>query len=290
MKLKPELSAHLVMVVQSIVVAPGYVLGKYATSEFTPFALMQLRIGLAVLIFWVMLAFVPGQLRVVRDLPRNRWPGIFLLALCGGMLNQLFFIIGLTHTTPATSALIFACLPLAVAGLAIFLLKTERFKWLKIIGMAIALAGVLVIIIHQRGAPTQLKGNAYTVISMLCWAVYMALSPRVLKGVPALAAITVLMTIGAVLFLPLGLPAALDTDFAIITPKAWFGFLYLTIFSAAAAFLLVMYALLRLTPSQVAIYVNTQPVLATFLSVAMGMEDFTLMFALGGCLTLVGVQ
>ena len=70
---------------------------------------------------------------------------------------------------------------------------------------------------------------------------------------------------------------------------AWASVLYLALLQSVGAYLLYYWALPRSEASRVAIWSNTQPVLAAALAWALHGERVTATFALGGVMVIAGV-
>ncbi|MBL7999636.1 MAG: DMT family transporter, partial [Candidatus Kapabacteria bacterium] len=81
---------------------------------------------------------------------------------------------------------------------------------------------------------------------------------------------------------PFAMPAAL-------TPEQWTGVAYLGIITSGIGFGLWKYLLTKRSSAQVAVFNNLQPVITTvFTIVIFGMQP-SLLFLIGGAITLVGV-
>jgi drug/metabolite transporter (DMT)-like permease len=64
---------------------------------------------------------------------------------------------------------------------------------------------------------------------------------------------------------------------------------FLGVFGGALGFFLWTFALTRLTPTQVAVYINLNPLVAMVLAAALLAERLTIVFAVGFGVVLVGV-
>src|SRR5258708_4758684 len=117
----------------------NYVVGKMALREFSPLFLAWLGTAIAGLIMWpVYLLQKPANKRGVwkwRDLRT-----LTLLGLCGVVLNQMFFVVGLARTSVAHAAITIALTPMLVLLMAVGV-GQEHLKAFKAAGMLIALAG-----------------------------------------------------------------------------------------------------------------------------------------------------
>jgi len=284
---------HVLMLVQTLTVAPGYIFGKPATMAFPIEVLMPIRIVGASLFYWLLL-FLTNRNAIQAFRPtRGQWKQFFGFALVGTVLNQLTFMMGLRFTTPAHSALLFALVPMLVVVISVLILKSERMNIGKAAGILLALMGVSwVIYSSQPGTVTASDvwlGDGITILSVLCWAVYMSNSRQLVQQFEPLTFITVLMTVGALIVLPIGIYPALTYDYSQISTEAWWGYVYLTIGSSAVSYLLLVFALKKMHASRVAIYINAQPVFTTLISLSIGTDEPSWSFLTGGLLVVTGI-
>lgn len=276
---------------QTLVIGPAYTLTQWAALEFDPFTVQFLRVWGAALSF-ALLFTLTGKWATVRALPRSKWKSLAGVAVVGIVINQFCFTLGLRYTTPANSSLIYALTPMMVLLLAAGIFRTERLTPLKGVGVAVALAGVVMVFVSlgREFRLDHLLGNAITFVALVCWALYMVLGKEVFKGLPPVVSTGLVMMLGALWFTPIGIGHTAVADFATPTWKGWVGLATLIFINSFLSFTILNYALSGLQASQVAIYNNIQPITAAMFSVwVMQAEELTLMLGLGGVVTLAGV-
>ena len=113
-------------------------------TYISPMALVFCRIIGAACLFWILSLFVKTQQVEKADLKR-----MALLALFGVLINQIFFIWGLSLTTPINSSIIMISNPIMVFIFTMIVLK-ERITILKFSGLTLAITGA-VLILRYRG-------------------------------------------------------------------------------------------------------------------------------------------
>lgn len=283
-------AAHLGMIIQTLLVSQGYTFAGWATKEINPFALMMLRaFGAAAVFGWLFWRIHTPQM--MSDLRKDA-KAFIGLAVLGTLCNQLLFVLGIKYSTPASSALIYSLTPIIVFLISVFLLRTENFSRQKVVGVCVALIGVAIVILNpsatMEGVPV-LLGNLLTTGGLLCWASYIAYSKPMVQKHGAIVATSVVMFLGMLLYFPFGVFTLAAVPYATISWKGWFGLFYLIAVNSALSYYLIFYGLNRIPASQVAIYINLQPVVATLFSALVGGETITLAFVLGGMITLLGV-
>src|SRR5205814_5961069 len=157
---------------------------KIALQYFPSVALASFRLLIAA---GVMLIYVlrPTRLRTpqlfstcfaMREIMRFCW-----LGLTGVILNQGCFIIGLSRTSAAHSALILATGPIAIFVLA-WLQELEAATWRKIAGLAFAFSGVI-ILATEKGSGLRspnLVGDIITLCGAMGFALYTVLARKMI--------------------------------------------------------------------------------------------------------------
>ncbi len=136
----------------------NYVAGKVALREFSPLLPTRLRTAIAGLIIWPVYMFSkPAHHRDVWKEFRT----LSLLGLCGMVVNQMFFVLGLARTSVAHAAFMIALTPMLVLGMSAGV-GQEHFKVLKGLGMAIALLATLMAIptLHEPLTLSPAAGGA----------------------------------------------------------------------------------------------------------------------------------
>jgi drug/metabolite transporter (DMT)-like permease len=97
------------------------------------------------------------------------------------------------------------------------------------------------------------------------------------------------MVLGTLLLLPAALAEGLTEVPTRLDPQTAALVVFLGIFGGALAFFLWTFALRRLTPTQVAVYINLNPLVATVLAAALLAERLTATFAVGFGAVVLGV-
>lgn len=210
-------------------------IAKAALAAIPPVPFTIVRFALAT-------AALAGLLRAREGAPRvsrRMWWKLIGLGLLGNTLYQCLFIIGLSRTTAANSAMLMAITPVLVT-LAGGLLGLERITRNMAAGAALAFAGVAVVML-ARGAALSAQtfvGDALTLAAAGCWAVYV-LGWRTLGAeISSLAATTLSMFAGMLGLLVIGGPQLLQVDWLTLPLRAWVGLLYSALLALVVAHVL----------------------------------------------------
>jgi drug/metabolite transporter (DMT)-like permease len=134
-----------------------------------------------------------------------------------------------------------------------------------------------------------LAGDVLILVAVLAWSVFAVAGKPYAERYGVLASTGVAIAAGSAAYLPFGLALSDLSAFGRASPGAWSSVLYLTLLQSVIAYLLYYWALRRSDASRVAIWSNTQPVLAAALAWALYGEQVTASFALGGAMVIAGV-
>lgn len=175
----------------------SYMFIKVGLRDFSPAAMVEVRLLLAAA---VLVVFVAGRRGLAALRPALR-PGAFVGLV--GMAVPFFLISwGETHVDSGVAAVANSSVPIFVALLALWYAPSERSSGVRLVGLAVGLAGVAVVVgIHPDGGTWAVLGALAVVLASLCYAVSSLFIQRSLHvGGPELAAGATLC--GAVAMLP----------------------------------------------------------------------------------------
>lgn len=262
---------------------------RVAVGTIPPLSLALLRFGQGGLILLIFLLILkPGLLRVqLSDLP--------YLVLLGAVLFTIFpitFNVGLKFTEASRGALMLATLPLWSAWLA-RLAKSERLILRQGGGIILTLSGVAFVLAERgltwQGSHWALVGDLLLLLTAICGAIYGVLAQKMLKKYKAITVTTYAMLTGTCLLIPAAFVEGLPHALTKIDPQAAGLILFLGICGGALGYFLWTFALAHLTPTQVAVYINLNPMVAAILGAALLAEKLTLVFIVGFVAVLIGV-
>jgi len=262
---------------------------RVAVGTIPPLSLAVLRFGQGGLILLLFLLIRrPGQLRIaLSDLP--------FLALLGAVLFTIFpitFNVGLKFTEASRGALMLSTMPLWSAWFA-RIAKSEHLIARQISGIILTLGGVAIVLLERgltwQGGMWSLVGDLLMLLTAICGAVYGVLAQKMLKKYGAIAVTTYAMVNGTLLLLPAAFVEGLPQAFSKIDTQAAGLILFLGICGGAIGYLLWTLALAHLTPTQVAVYVNLNPMVATILGAALLAERLSPIFIVCFVVVIMGV-
>jgi drug/metabolite transporter (DMT)-like permease len=281
-----RLAANAGAFVAAVLFGSSVVAVRVAVQDVPPLSLAVLRFGQGGLL----LLLVGG-----RDLLLVKWHDLPLLILLGAVLFTVFpvtFNASLRLIEASRGALVLATIPLWSALLA-RISRSERLAPRQVVGVLISLGGVG-LALAERGVGGQgglgtLAGDALMLVTALCGAAYGVLAQRAFARYNALTVTTYAMVLGTLLLLPAAVAEGLVGVLPQLDRQTVALLVFLGVFGGALGFFLWTFALTRLTPTQVAVYINLNPLVAILLAAALLAESLTIVFAVGFGAVLVGV-
>jgi drug/metabolite transporter (DMT)-like permease len=220
-------------------------------------------------------------LRRQRSLPNARlWFGLLIAAFFGVVLNQILFTEGMARTIPEHSAVVNAAIPTWTL-LAAVIARQERLGVARVLAIGCALLGVLYLLGADRlllsgDAPmfdqgATVLGDVLTMMNGMSFAIHLVIMRRIGRDLDPWLATAVLFASSLVMIGAWSGPHVhADDARALLTPPiVWFA-LYAVLFSTVLTYFLNTWALRHAHSSQVALYINVQPLVATILNSAMG--------------------
>jgi drug/metabolite transporter (DMT)-like permease len=172
--------------------AVNFIVARWAPGVVAPYALALGRWALA----GVLLGIVARQeLWAQRRAILADWHQYVVLGFCGMLVCGAWVYIGARTTGAMNISLIYAASPVLIAVGAVLWLG-ERFRWSQVLGVAVALAGVVHVVVQGQwlalGQVQWVVGDAWIVAAMVAWAAYALLQklwPSPLGSTARLAAI-----------------------------------------------------------------------------------------------------
>lgn len=250
---------HLALLTVQILFGTWPIFGKVVLRSMSPASLVACRLTGAALAFALLQRKLTPLLRMpVRD--------IALLTLCsmmGVVGNQFLYVKGLSLTTVINVTLLSTTIPVFTLFVSI-LFGHDRLSPRRLFGIALAAGGVVYLVNPARAdlSTQTTAGNLLIVTNSLLYAVYIVLSKDLLERYGALNVITWIFLVGSVVTIPVGIYSFQSENIAAITTGVWLTIAFIIIFPTVGAYYLNAWALTKVPPSTVAIYIYLQPLIA----------------------------
>jgi drug/metabolite transporter (DMT)-like permease len=280
-------AAYILLVVMAAMFGGTWIAGRWAVEELPVFTIAELRFGIAaiVLALWALLS--GRRLSEVR--PRDL-PLIAGLGLTGVAGYNWLFLTGLT-LAPASdgSILVPGTIPLLTMILAVLLLG-EHIGRRAMLGMAVAIAGLLVVIGPGRATGgTRLTGDLLFLSSSGFWAAYNILVRLAGQRFDAISATLYAMVAGAIFLLPLALISGDAIALESASGRAWASIGYLVIFGSILAFVFLQVGIARIGAARASAFTLLVPLFGVVLSIIFLAERPSVLAIAGGVVVLGGL-
>lgn len=286
--------AEASLLMAAFFVGTDFVSVKYALEGIPPLVLMPGRYVFAGLLLLILLRLFSNKDGVVlgsRDLPVMAG-----LGLVGVTLNQVGYTVGLSLTSGSNASLIFATAP--VWGLLLgVVLGLERGSWQGVLGLGLAVAGVILVVGGGLGSPrASVGGDLLVCLSAFSWGAYTVLSLPVLRRFDPLVVAGWTMLLGGLTALPLsltGFPGLSGPLFSVewgsVGLRSWAASFYSTILASGFAVAAWQANVSRLGANRVLAYLYLVTLFGLTFSVLLLGEALSVEKVAGAAVILLGV-
>jgi len=263
-----------------------YIGAKIILAHLPPLAWASIRIlGAAAII--LPLTFLAGKAwpRSLADHGRLAFYAVF-----GVVINQTFFVEGLSRTVPSHSALINTMIPVATLAIAL-LMRRERATPAKLSGILLSLGGVAYLLAHSGRSFEGgiLTGDLMTLINALSFSFFLVISKPILARHPSSVVTALMLGYGAIMITAAGAYDLAHADLGAVPAQAWGWGIFVILFPTVAAYGMNAWALKRVESSLVALFIYVQPVIGASLSVLLLGERLTQGFFVAASFIFAGV-
>lgn len=256
---------HVALVAVQLMFGSAPILGKIALHAFPPLSIVGFRVGGAALAFWFLQRWRGDGFRLEKT---SHYLAFAAFACFGVIFNQLLFFTGLSLTTATNSSLLAVTIPV-FALLASLIIGNDKLSLPKICGVILAGGGVVYLIDPLRASfsSATTRGDVLIILNSLSYGIYIAVSKRLITHYGALKSIAWLFLFGSLVNLPIGFVSLRTVEISQVALSAWLAAAAIVVFPTILAYYWNTWALARVEPSVVAVYIYLQPLIGTFLAI-----------------------
>jgi drug/metabolite transporter (DMT)-like permease len=253
------IAPHLALIGVQILFGTWPIFGKIVLQYMSTTSLMLSRlIGAA-----IVLALLQRNFRPLWVMPKKDLAWLALCSLLGVVGNQFIYLKGLSLTTVINTTLLSTTIPVFTLFVSI-IIGHDRLSLRRLMGIALAAAGVIYLVNPGRAdlsAHTTI-GNLLVVGSSLLYATYLVISKGIFERYGALNVITWIFVVGSIVTIPAGVYSVSTAQEHTLAPVVWLTIVFIVLFPTVGAYYLNAWALARVPPSTVAVYIYLQPLFA----------------------------
>jgi drug/metabolite transporter (DMT)-like permease len=208
-------------------------------------------------------ALLQRKLTPLLKMPAKDFLLLVLCSILGVVGNQFLYVKGLSLTTAINAALLSTTIPVFALFVSI-LFGYDQLSFRRLIGIALAAGGVIYLVNPSRAdlSMQATAGNLLIVSNSLLYAIYIVISKTLFERYGALNVITWIFLVGSVVTVPVGIYSLQQENLGAISTGVWLLILFIIIFPTVGAYYLNGWALTKVPPSTVAIYIYLQPLIA----------------------------
>jgi drug/metabolite transporter (DMT)-like permease len=281
-----NLKPHAALIGVQLLFGSLPVLGKVVLAALPAIALVGFRVGITALVLFL---FQLYRRRIWLH-ERTDYIKLALISLFGVTFNQLLFIGGLSLTKASNTSLLAVTIPiftLAVSAVA----GTEKLRLIKVVGIVLAAAGIIYLIDPRNASFSSQTtlGDLMIILNSLSYGIFVATSKETITRNGAFRSMMWIFIFASIICVPLGLWSVSSIDVAAVSPSIWWLTIYIAVIATAGPYLLNAYALSKVNPSVVAVYIYLQPIIGFILAVVFLNEILDFKFAVAAALVFAGV-
>lgn len=247
-----------------------------AGGAITPLVITDLRIGGAMVLFWITSFFQKPEHVNHKDLV-----SLFFASLLAIVFNQGCFIFGVSLTSPGDASIITTSMPLWAMILAAFILK-EPITGKKVLGIALGAGGALLLILGSGQNVQIASTNGYATIwgdllvlfAQLSYALYIVLYKDFVNKYSLITIMKWIFTYSFICMLPFSANDLADVHWSNLQLTEIAGLAFIVIGATFISYMLVVVGQKKLRPTVAGMYNYIQPLVACIVAVCWKIDSF----------------
>ncbi len=271
----------------TLIYGVSFTVAKEVMPQYVkPFGFIFLRVSGATLLFWTVGLFVRKERIDTSDYPR-----LLLGAVFGIALNQLSFFKGLSMTTPISASVIMVSSPILVLSFSAILLR-ERVTKRKLSGIFIGMIGAVVLIVFgkEMGSSSDASlGNLLIFVNATSYSLYLILIKSLTRKYQPVTLAKWLYLLGLFMVIPFGIQEFNLIEWQGMPEGIIWRIGFIVVFTSFLTYLLNLFAIRKLLPTTLSIFIYLQPVIATSYALLIGSDSLNLIKLLSTLLIFTGV-
>ena len=255
---KREFAPHLALIAVQILFGTWPILGKLALRSMSSPMLVCFRVtGAAIALLLIQRSLTP-----LFKMPGKDLGWLVLCSVIGVVGNQFLFVAGLSMTTAINATLLSSAIPVFTLFVSI-VFGYDTLSAKRILGILIAITGVVLLVNPARAdlSGRTTIGNLLIVSNSFLYAIYIVISKDLFERYGALNVITWIFLVGALLTIPAGMYTLPQEHLQAVPVSVWLAVVFIILFPTVGAYYLNAWALTKVSPSIVAVYIYLQPLI-----------------------------
>jgi len=261
--------AHLAVLVTNFIFGINYSVVKLISpSHIVPLGLNMARVAVTFTMFWLLFLIKPSVNPPI-GIDRKDIPRFILCAASGVVINQVFFLKGLSMTSPIHASLLALIAPILIVFIAAWMIK-ESLNLIKIIGLGLGIIGAAILISGKSNTAnkdTMMLGDIYVMLNAVLYSFFMVwVKPLMMKYKP-LHVVRWIFTFGFIMLLPFAGKDLYTTEWHTFSGANWMALILVCVGATFLCYLFNAYGIAVIGSSTTGIYIYTQPFFAAIIAI-----------------------
>lgn len=252
-----------------------------------PYGFILLRVTVAALLFWLIGLGIRKEKIAVKD-----WWQILACSFFGMVLNMLSFFKGLSLTTPINSSVIMTITPILVLILSALWIK-EKITLIKTTGIAIGIAGALLLILYGAGthgnATNVMLGNSLVLVNATAYGIYLIMVKPLAAKYHPFTLLKWMFLISIFMNLPFTISEFGQINWGTLPHHIVLKIVFVVVGTTFLTYAFNTYALKQLKASTLSVFIYLQPLVATIYAMAVGSDSLNIIKVTAAFLVFLGV-
>ena len=257
------------------------------SSAISPLAIFTVRSLGASAFFWILSLFMPAQKVERRDFVK-----IFAASFLGFFLTQLTFLEAIPDITPMHCSIISALTPIYTMFIAAVVLK-EPLTWKKGGGVLLSLCGIIFLIMNNSQGngvmESKLSGILLMVLNGVAFALYLGVFRPVIMKYSVVTFMKWIFLFSVAMSLPFSFGEVFSPVWLELPRIQLLELGFLVLFATCVCYFLIPLGQKNIRPTLVSMYSYVQPIIATVISICIGMDGVTWQKVLAAVMVFTGV-
>lgn len=282
-------AGHAACFVAYAIFGLNIIICKDLTSShiISPMGLFCIRSVCAGSLFWLISLFLPKE-----KVDRKDYVRIFIASMLGFFLCQISFLIAIPEVTPMTSSIVSSLSPIYTMFIAAVAIK-EPITVKKAGGVLISFVGIMILIfnsMHSAGATeNSLRGILLMIVNGLSFALYLGIFKPLISKYSVCTFMKWIFLFSTLVSVPVSASEIVSLEWSAVPGKLIAELGYLVFFATFVSYYLIPFGQQRLRPTLVSMYAYIQPIIATGISICIGMDTLTWQKILSAVMVFAGV-
>lgn len=282
-------AGHAACFVAYAIFGLNIIICKDLTSShiISPMGLFSIRSVSAGSLFWLISLFMPKE-----KVDRKDYVRIFIASMLGFFLCQISFLIAIPEVTPMTSSIVSSLSPIYTMFIAAVAIK-EPITVKKAGGVLISFVGIMILIfnsMHSAGATeNSMRGILLMIVNGLSFALYLGIFKPLISKYSVCTFMKWIFLFSTLVSVPVSAGEIVSLEWSTVPGKLIAELGYLVFFATFVSYYLIPFGQQRLRPTLVSMYAYVQPIIATGISICIGMDTLTWQKILSAVMVFAGV-